>query len=161
MTSLRATKFQIMSCPYVEKFSILPYPNTKCVFWVGFTCFLLFVMGLISSQIRMFKKMSEANSLRPFKQIFAVGWLPNVGYFHFYVGAPVNNFGCCCLAFFCPYCAVYTMRTRYLEGDMTKYSCCQVDSFARILPQFIFLSLSWTSLELLRLMLLFHTWTNG
>merc|ERR1712151_1053195 len=39
--------------------------------------------------------------------------------------APCQNPGCCCIAFCCPLCAVYTMRTKVLEGDMSRYICCQ------------------------------------
>eukprot|EP00039_Didymoeca_costata_P018534 m.333875 g.333875 ORF g.333875 m.333875 type:complete len:214 (+) comp17236_c0_seq1:93-734(+) len=41
------------------------------------------------------------------------------------VEAPCNNVGGCCFACFCPCCSAYTLRKRALQGDMTKYKCCQ------------------------------------
>merc|ERR1712110_339431 len=39
--------------------------------------------------------------------------------------APCKNPGCCCIAFCCPLCAVYNARTKVLDGDMSRYICCQ------------------------------------
>lgn len=32
---------------------------------------------------------------------------------------------CCCISCFCPLCAAYSSRITVLDGNMTKYSCCQ------------------------------------
>merc|ERR1712110_1051717 len=39
--------------------------------------------------------------------------------------APMNNPGCCVMACCCPLCAVYHARHKVLEGDMSRYICCQ------------------------------------
>merc|ERR1712151_1485909 len=41
--------------------------------------------------------------------------------------APCKNPGCCLIAFCCPTCAACTMRSRVLEGDLSRYICCQGD----------------------------------
>mmetsp|Transcript_1801 Transcript_1801/g.2839 ORF Transcript_1801/g.2839 Transcript_1801/m.2839 type:complete len:171 (-) Transcript_1801:519-1031(-) len=32
---------------------------------------------------------------------------------------------CCCFAFMCPPCSAYYIRYKALDGDMTRYECCQ------------------------------------
>ncbi len=32
---------------------------------------------------------------------------------------------CCCLGFWCPYPTIYKLRSDYLRGDMSRYTCCQ------------------------------------
>jgi len=39
--------------------------------------------------------------------------------------APTKNFGNFCFSFCCPHCAQYFLREKALEGDWTRYKCCQ------------------------------------
>lgn len=42
------------------------------------------------------------------------------------IKAPYKEIGCCLVSCICPPCTQFVLRKEVLDGDMTKYSCCQV-----------------------------------